>query len=155
MKTQPLRLLIVEDNVDTARMIKVLLKQEGYEARTAFDGPEAIEIARLFRPHAVLLDLTLPGMSGSEVAGELRNLPELSGCVLIAISGWDAAMLAPFDYHFPSLEAWRRTCGRPAPSAGTPRPGLSAELRGPSVEDVIEPFNRRGPDRASPPHVGE
>jgi two-component system, sensor histidine kinase len=100
MKTQPLRLLIVEDNLDTARMMKVLLKQEGHEARTASDGPEAIEIARLFRPHAVLLDLTLPGMSGSEVAGELRNLPELSGCVLIAISGWDAAMLAPFDYHF-------------------------------------------------------
>ena len=55
----------------------VLLKGEGHETRIAFDGPAAIEAATLHRPDVVLLDLTLPGMSGVEVATELRCITEL------------------------------------------------------------------------------
>jgi len=103
MKTAPLRILIVDDHADTARMLKVLLKCEGHEARTAFDGPGAIETARLHRPDVVLQDLTLPGMSGLEVAMELRSIPELSACVLVAVSGYGEERLpypSPFDRHF-------------------------------------------------------
>jgi CheY-like chemotaxis protein len=67
------RVLIVEDSVDTAQMMKVLLKGEGYRAQTAYDGGEALEVARSFRLEVVLLDLTLPGMTGHEVAAELRK----------------------------------------------------------------------------------
>ena len=101
------RVLIVDDSIDTARMMKVLLKREGFEARTAFDGPEAIEAAAEFLPDAVLLDLTLPGMSGREVALELRRKEPLAGVLIVAISGhvhaepppgFDHMMVKPFDH---------------------------------------------------------
>jgi CheY-like chemotaxis protein len=103
MNATPLRVLIVDDFVDNARMLKVLLKREGHEARTAADGREAIAAANLQKPHVVLLDLTLPGMSGIDVAAELRRDPEQSGCVLVAISGHGRESLpspSPFDQHF-------------------------------------------------------
>jgi CheY-like chemotaxis protein len=103
MATPSLRVLIVDDNVDSARMMKILLSYEGYDVDVAFDGPEAIEAARTFRPDAVLLDLTLPHMSGSDVASELKGIPELRGCVLVAVSGHDADMVksrSPFEHHF-------------------------------------------------------
>ena len=68
MKAASLRILIVDDNADNARMLKVLLKGEGHEVRIAFDGPEAIEAAKLYKPDVVLLDLSLPSMSGVDVA---------------------------------------------------------------------------------------
>jgi CheY-like chemotaxis protein len=96
------RVLIVDDSRDTARLMKVLLKIEGYETRTAYDGPEAIETARTQRPHVVLLDLILPTMGGAEVAAALRSVPELSGCQIVAVSGYDADRIphpSPFDHH--------------------------------------------------------
>ena len=101
------RVLVVDDSVDTARMMKVLLKREGFEARTAFDGPQAIEAAAEFLPDAVLLDLTLPGMSGRDVALELRRNESLAGVLIVAISGhalvepppgFDHMMVKPFDH---------------------------------------------------------
>ena len=103
MTTSSLQILVVDDNADAARMLKVLLRCEGHEARIAFDGPAAIEAATLFRPDVVLLDLTLPGMSGAEVATELRCLPELSVCQLVAVTGHGEERLpspSPFDHHF-------------------------------------------------------
>ena len=103
MTTTTLRILVVDDNADTARMLKVLLRCEGHEARIALDGPAAIEAAKLFRPDVVLLDLTLPGMSGVEVAAELRCFPELSACRLVAVTGHGEERLpapSPFDRHF-------------------------------------------------------
>ena len=103
MTTPPLRILVVDDNADAARMLQVLLRCEGHEARIAFDGPAAIEAATLLRPDVVLLDLTLPGMSGVEVAAELRCLPELSDCRLVAVTGHGEERLpspSPFDHHF-------------------------------------------------------
>jgi CheY-like chemotaxis protein len=101
MANAPLRILIVDDDVDTARMMKAILKLEGYEPALAFDGPEAIATARAFKPDAVLLDLTLPGMSGFEVAVALKRIPELAHCLLIAVSGQDAETIeSPFDRYF-------------------------------------------------------
>ena len=103
MTTPPLRILVVDDNADAARMLKVLLRCEGHEARIAFDGPSAIEAAKLTLPDVVFLDLTLPGMSGVEVAAKLRGLPELSACRLVAVTGYGEERLpspSPFDHHF-------------------------------------------------------
>jgi CheY-like chemotaxis protein len=103
MATASLRVLIVDDNMDSARMMKILLAYEGYVVDVAFDGPEAIEAARAFRPDAVLLDLTLPHMSGSEVASKLKGIAELRRCVIVAVTGHDADMVespSPFEYHF-------------------------------------------------------
>jgi CheY-like chemotaxis protein len=103
MTTQPLQILVVDDNTDSARMLKVLLRCEGHEASAAFDGPSAIEAAKLTLPDVVFLDLTLPGMSGIEVAATLRCLPELSACRLVAVTGYGEERLpspSPFDHHF-------------------------------------------------------
>ena len=103
MTTQPLQILVVDDNADSARMLKVLLRCEGYEARIAFDGPSAIEAATLTLPNVVFLDLSLPGMSGVEVAAKLRGLPELSACRLVAVTGHGEERVpspSPFDHHF-------------------------------------------------------
>jgi CheY-like chemotaxis protein len=103
MNATPLRVLIVDDYVDNARMLKVLLKKEGHEARIVHDGPAAIAAANLQKPDVVLLDLSLPGMSGIEVAAELRRDPERSRCVLVAVTGHGKDSLpspSPFDGYF-------------------------------------------------------
>jgi CheY-like chemotaxis protein len=103
MTNAPLRILVVDDHADTARMLRVLLKGEGHETCIAFDGPEAIEAAALHRPDVVLLDLTLPGMSGVEVAMKLRCITELAACRLVAVSGSGKERLpdpSPFNHHF-------------------------------------------------------
>jgi CheY-like chemotaxis protein len=101
MENNPLRILIVDDNADTARMMQLLLTYEGYESLTAYDGPRAVEAAREFLPDVVLLDLTLPHMSGIEVAHKLKVDPEIADCVLVAVSGYDmeAIETAPLFHH--------------------------------------------------------
>jgi CheY-like chemotaxis protein len=96
------RILIVDDHADTARMMKVLLRREGYEVSIAQDGPDAIAAARTIRPGVILLDLTMPGMSGLEVAEELRRAEGLAETVLIAVSGHEPDQFpvpSPFDAH--------------------------------------------------------
>jgi CheY-like chemotaxis protein len=103
MTNAPLRILVVDDNADTASMLRVVLKAEGHETCIALDGPEALEAAKLHRPDVVLLDLTLPGMSGVEVAMELRCITELAACRLVVVSGYGEERLpypSPFDRHF-------------------------------------------------------
>ena len=103
MNATPLRILIVDDHADNARMLKVLLKTAGHEAGIVLDGPAAIAAANHQKPDVVLLDLSLPGMSGIDVATELRRDPERSRCVLVAITGHGADRLpspSPFDRYF-------------------------------------------------------
>src|SRR5439155_24286758 len=64
----PRRVLVVDDNKDSAESIALLLQMRGHEVRTALDGRSALEMARLYRPDAVLLDIGLPNMDGYEVA---------------------------------------------------------------------------------------
>ena len=103
MNATPLRILIVDDHADNARMLKVLLRLEGHEAAMVFDGPAAIAAARLQNPDVVLLDLSLPGLSGIEVAEELRREPGRSEPVLVAITGHGPERVpspSPFDHYF-------------------------------------------------------
>jgi signal transduction histidine kinase/DNA-binding response OmpR family regulator len=87
-KPGQLRILVVDDNVDGARSLAMLLRLGGNEVRVAHDGPSALEAAAEFRPSAVLLDIGLPGMNGYEVARRMRGMPQLKRTVLIAQTGW-------------------------------------------------------------------
>ena len=66
--TPPCRVLVVDDNVDSAESLNVLLKLAGNETRAAYDGLEALEAAAQFRPNVILLDIGLPELNGYEVA---------------------------------------------------------------------------------------
>jgi PAS domain S-box-containing protein len=82
------RILVVDDNVDAAETMAMLLELSGHEARSAFGGQEALEVACLFRPDVVFLDIGLPGMNGYEVARRLLADPATARAKLIALTGW-------------------------------------------------------------------
>jgi CheY-like chemotaxis protein len=89
MPTPPaLRVLVVDDNVDAADSLAMLLRLPGHEARVAYDGPAAVALAQSFRPALVLLDLGMPGMSGAEVARRLRQLPGAGRLLVVCVSGF-------------------------------------------------------------------
>ena len=101
----PHRVLVVDDNADTAESLGMLLEVRGNAVRIAYDGLEALEAADAFDPDIVLLDIGMPKMSGYEVARRLRA--ERGDSVLIvAITGWGQeddrrrAREAGFDHHF-------------------------------------------------------
>jgi len=83
-----LRVLVVDDNVDTAGSLAMLLEASGHEVRTAHDGPTALDAALNYRPNVVLLDLGLPGLNGFEVAKRLRQQPVFQNVVLVALTGY-------------------------------------------------------------------
>jgi CheY-like chemotaxis protein len=81
------KVIVVDDNVDTARGMARLLGLLGHDVRVAHDGPSALEAARAERPDVVLLDIGLPGMDGHQVALTLRGEGFVE-TVLIAVSGY-------------------------------------------------------------------
>src|SRR3954447_8438721 len=99
------KVLVVDDNEDAANSLATLLEVMGYEVRTAYDGPEAIEAADAFNPAVALLDIGLPRLSGYDIA---RHVRERRGndVLLVAITGWGQdddrrrAREAGFDHHF-------------------------------------------------------
>lgn len=84
-----LRVLVVDDNADTAASLAQLLRAYGHVVEVAEDGPSAIRTALEFRPEAVLLDIGLPMMDGFEVAERLRSLPALGRPFIVATSGFN------------------------------------------------------------------
>jgi len=86
--TGPRRVLVIDDNVDAAKSLSLLLRHLGHEVETAHDGVEALELARSFRPAIVFCDIGLPGMDGYEVARRLRAQPETKEAALIALTGY-------------------------------------------------------------------
>ena len=101
----PIRALIVDDNVDAAVTLSLLLQLGGHTTSLAHNGPEALKLATEFKPDIVLLDLGLPGMDGYEVARALRSMPEVRRPVLVAVTGWGGpedrlrSKQAGFDEH--------------------------------------------------------
>lgn len=99
------RVLVVDDYADSAFSTMMLLKMEGHEVETADCGLKAIELAKIFRPQVVLLDIGLPDLDGYQVAERLRELPETRDATLIALTGYGQnedrhrSQSAGFDYH--------------------------------------------------------
>jgi two-component system CheB/CheR fusion protein len=83
-----LRILVVDDNEDSADSLAMWLRLKGHDVRTAYGGPEALAAALEQRPELVLLDIGMPGMSGYEVARRLRANPDTRRTVLVAMTGW-------------------------------------------------------------------
>jgi two-component system CheB/CheR fusion protein len=83
-----LRVLVVEDNVDAADTLGLLLRLYGHEVQLARTGPTALEMAADSRPDVVLLDIGLPGMDGYEVAKRLRERPEFKDVMMCALTGY-------------------------------------------------------------------
>ncbi len=81
------RVLIVEDNIDSARMLALLLTHMGHQVEYAINGIVAIEVAHRFLPEIVFLDLLLPDAHGADVARQLRGNPKLAGTRIYAITG--------------------------------------------------------------------
>ncbi|CAN5218721.1 hypothetical protein BH24PSE2_BH24PSE2_21750 [soil metagenome] len=82
------RILLVDDNVDYATSLAYLLGSFGHEVRLAHDATGALETAREFRPEFAFLDIGLPGVNGYDLARRLRELSEMGGIVLVAVTGW-------------------------------------------------------------------
>ena len=85
------RVLVVEDNKDSAESLRMLLDLSGYEVEVALSGPAGLDASARFRPHAVVCDIGLPGLDGYEVARLMRQRPETANSRLIAITGYGRA----------------------------------------------------------------
>ena len=104
-RVAPIRVLVVDDETASAETLMALLEVKGFEVRIAHDGEGALREAEGFLPDAVLLDIGMPGMSGFEVAQQLRKQAHASVALLVALTGYgDAgtrsrAAAAGFDSH--------------------------------------------------------
>ncbi len=110
--TTALRILVVDDNRDSATSLAMLLKMTGNNTQIAYDGAEAVEAAETFRPDVVLLDIGLPKLNGFEAARKIREQLWGENTVLVALTGWgqeedlrkskdagfDSHMVKPVDY---------------------------------------------------------
>lgn len=94
------RVLVVDDNIDAAESMLEMLRLDGFDVRASYDGQQALQVAREFKPSVAFLDLHMPGMSGSELAAALKAEPWAGALRLIALTG----MGSPSD-----VEATRRS----------------------------------------------
>ncbi|AET92129.1 PAS/PAC sensor hybrid histidine kinase [Burkholderia sp. YI23] len=99
------RVLLVDDSVDAATAMALLLEADGFDVRTAHDATEALALSDAFAPQIVLLDIGLPGMDGYRLAAEMRARPATADALLIAVTGYGQAhdrqrsKEAGFDHH--------------------------------------------------------
>lgn len=119
-----LRVLVVDDHPDAADSLAAVLDAYGYPARACLSGPEALDVAAVFRPHICLLDLMMPRMDGLELAGRLReqaggrplvlvavtSLGDTEALTWTALSGFHAHLIKPVDA--PTLLATLNRVGR-------------------------------------------
>jgi PAS domain S-box-containing protein len=100
-----LRVLVVDDNIDSADSLAMLVEMSGHQVTKAHDGPNALSIATDTNPNVVLLDIGLPILTGYEVATRIRSNPALRGMVLVAVTGYGQdtdkkmAFNSGFDHH--------------------------------------------------------
>lgn len=108
------RILVVDDNHDSAEMLAAMLTSWGQQTRVAYDGLSALAAGRDFRPHIILLDLGMPTIDGYETARRLRSEPWGQEATLIAVTGWgqesdlQRTREAGFEHHLLKPVAPRR-----------------------------------------------
>jgi signal transduction histidine kinase len=123
------RVLVADDNEDAANSLTTFLRLLGHDVRVAFDGVAAIEVARDFQPHFIIMDIGMPGLNGYEAARHIRSEPWGAGVHMVALTGWgqatdkDLARDAGFDAHLTKPaepEAIARTIANVARGAEAP-----------------------------------
>jgi CheY-like chemotaxis protein len=104
--SEGLRVLVADDNRDSADSCAILLLHDGHEVCVAYSGEDALAMGAKFRPHLILLDIGMPGMDGHAVARRIRALEWGSAAVLVAVTGFGQAedfhktRHSGFDHHF-------------------------------------------------------
>ena len=99
------KVLLVDDNVDAADTLEMLLGMDGFQVTTVYDGVAALVAAGDFSPDVVVMDIGMPGMDGYDAARMMRQLPGGEAMVLIALTGWgqpadkSRASEAGFNHH--------------------------------------------------------
>jgi len=144
---EPLRILVVDDNRDSASSLGLLLQIMGNTVRVAYNGAEALEVADGFRPNAILLDIGLPKVNGYEVARTIRSRPWGEQVVLVAVTGWGnddarrSSTEAGFDHHLVKpfdpaavMQVLRREVANRAPAL---RPAIPVDTF--PADSTIEP----------------
>jgi CheY-like chemotaxis protein len=102
----PHRILIADDNADSAESMGMLLRLMGNDVRIASDGLDAVEQAAEFQPDIVLMDIGMPRLDGYEAARRIRNQGWSRDTLMVAVTGWgpsddsEEATAAGFDRHF-------------------------------------------------------
>ena len=119
--------MIVDDNVDAAFSLSLMLKKKGHQVHATYGAQEALDLAASFRPEFILLDIGMPGLDGYEACRRLRAMSELPDTRIIALTGWgqeedrQRAREAGFDEHLVKpvelsvIEATLRHLARGAP----------------------------------------
>lgn len=99
------RIVVADDNADSAASLAMMLRILGHDVQTAHDGQQAVDLATTFLPDVMLLDIGMPTMDGYEAAQLLRKNPDLDKLVLVALTGWGQeddkrrSEEAGFDHH--------------------------------------------------------
>ncbi len=134
----PARILVVDDNVDAADSLGMLLRSWGYDAAVASDGASALTTAATFAPHAVILDIGMPQMNGYDVARTLRQSAGGDQVLLIALTAWagdgnkQRATEAGFHEHFTKpadLESLKRFLAEALPGVAATDASAPSERR--------------------------
>jgi PAS domain S-box-containing protein len=87
-RRDPKRILVVDDNVDAAESVGMIMRLAGHSVRLLYNGPDALAAAQADQPDVIILDIGLPGMSGYEVARHLRQQAPFQRTLLIAVTGY-------------------------------------------------------------------
>ena len=100
-----MRILIVDDNIDAADTLAMMLKEGGHLTRVVYNGADALKAATDFRPEAIFCDIGMAGIDGMEVAARLRDDARFATTVMVALTGWGAeedirrTRESGFDFH--------------------------------------------------------
>lgn len=103
---RPLRILVADDDRDAVLTLMMLLRHEGHDVRGVYRGDDVTKVARELRPDVIILDITMPGMNGYELARTLRARYGDACPVLIAVTAWDKSSdkilseVVGFNHHF-------------------------------------------------------
>lgn len=111
IKSGPYKILVVDDNVDAAFTLQMLLKIKGHHAHISHSGEQAIADAAALKPDVILMDISMPGMNGYDACRHIRASPEGRQTVIVALTGFgkeedrrlsheagfDAHLLKPVD----------------------------------------------------------
>jgi len=99
------RILVADDDQDSAESLAMLFQMMGHDVRSALNGLEAVDVAANFRPDLIVLDIGMPGLDGYEVCRRIRQQPWAQAVVIAALTGWtrdedkDRSQEAGFDHY--------------------------------------------------------
>jgi len=99
MQNSDIRILLADDEEDTLEFIKYNLEEEGFQIATAENGNEAVEKAKTFQPHLIILDVMMPNMDGVEACNELRKIPDFKDTIITFLTARheDYSQIAGFE----------------------------------------------------------